>query len=85
MEKSSPSIYRDVHALAQCLASYFRDPGKCYMFFFSVVFQASTGKKLCGKKAQKFDATNTAIVSRDDSENHANSHNVQRLPCQPVA
>jgi len=33
----------------KCLASYFGDPGK----FFSVVFQASTGKKLLGKITKK--------------------------------
>ena len=31
--------------IAQCLASHLRDPGKSYMVF-SLVFQASTGKKL---------------------------------------
>ena len=37
---------------AQCLASYFGDPGKFSMFFF-VVFQASTGKKLREKNPGK--------------------------------
>ena len=50
--------------LAQRLASYFGDPGK-FSMFFSVVFQASTGKKLLGKKhrhfhgTQKFDAAHS--------------------------
>ena len=38
--------------LAQCLASYFGDPGK-FSMVFSIVFQASTGKKLRGKITEK--------------------------------
>ena len=33
---------------AQCLTSYFQDPGK-FSMISSIVFQASTGKKLRGK------------------------------------
>ena len=39
--------------LAQCLASYLGDLGK-FSMFFPTVFQASTGKKLWGKKHGKF-------------------------------
>ena len=48
--------------LAQCLESYFGDPGK-FSMVFSVVFQASTGKKLWGKNhgTRKFDAKHSAI------------------------
>ena len=53
--------------LAQCLASYFRDPGK-FSKFFSVVCQASNGKKLCEENhgtfqgTREFDATHSAII-----------------------
>ena len=53
--------------LAQCLESYLGDPGK-FSMFFSVVFQASTGKKLRGKNqgknpgTRKFDAKHSIIV-----------------------
>ena len=56
--------------LAQCLASYFRDRGK-FSMFFSVVFQASTGKKLRkknhGKKfgTRKFDAKHYATKGNE--------------------
>ena len=36
----------------QCLASYLGDSGK-FAMYFPVVFQASTGKKLQGKKHRK--------------------------------
>ena len=38
--------------LAQCVASYFGDPGK-FSMGFSIVFQAGTGKKLLGKNHVK--------------------------------
>ena len=36
---------RKIQSLAQCLASYFGDPGKFFMFF-SIDFKTSTGQKL---------------------------------------
>ena len=54
-----------VKILAQCLASYFGDPGQ-FSMFFSIVFQASTGKKLQRKNlgknpgTKKFDAKHSA-------------------------
>ena len=39
--------------LAQCLASYLGDLGKFFMYF-PLLFQAGTGKKLCGKNTEQF-------------------------------
>ena len=42
---STCGILAETHTLAQCLALYLGDQGK-FSMGFSVVFQASTGKKL---------------------------------------
>ena len=53
--------------VAQCLALCLGDPGK-FSMGFSVVFQASTGKKLRGKnhgkniRTQRFDVKHSTIV-----------------------
>ena len=46
------SFVSKMELLAQCLASYLGDLRK-FSMFFSVVFQASTGKKLWGKNHGK--------------------------------
>ena len=58
--------------IAQCLAPYFGDLGK-FSTFFSVVFQASTGKKLWEKTWKNFGTQNF------DAKHPANVHFLLRV------